>query len=109
MEHESEQTTNLCFPGHQLQENPCEPDRLLGQIPAALVNPRQVIPADPEGCIDCLKHRVEPLRQVPLVWDLELNTAVTAFRRSTHQTLTHRCRRDQERVSNTGRIEAQNG
>jgi hypothetical protein len=51
VEHQSQQAPNLRLPGHELQKDPREPDRLLGQIPAALVNAGHVIPADPEGGI----------------------------------------------------------
>ena len=90
VEHQSQQTANLGFPGHELQKDPCEPDRLLGQIPSALVNARHVIPADSEGGINSFQHGVEPLRQFTLLRDFELNAAVADLRLGTHQALPHR-------------------
>jgi hypothetical protein len=67
MEHESQQTVNLCFLGHQLQKHSCKPDRLLGEIASALVHTGHVIPANAEGGVNRFQHRVQPLRQFTLL------------------------------------------
>ncbi len=91
MEHEGQQPPNFCFTGHELQKDSREPDRLFGEVPAALVGARHIVPPDAKGGVNRFKHRVEPLRQFMLLRDFELNTAVTDLRLGTHQALTHCC------------------
>src|ERR1700734_2870948 len=61
VEHESQQSLDFCFSGHQLEKDASQPDRFLGKFPAALVSAGHVIPANPEGGIDRFQHGVEPL------------------------------------------------
>src|SRR5215469_12566942 len=92
VEHESQQTSNLRFRGHLLQEDTADPDRFLRQVPPSLVDARHVIPADAETCINSFKHSVEPLRQLTLLRNLELDAPIADLRLGPHQALAH-CRR----------------
>src|SRR5215472_3981630 len=92
VEHESQQTSNLRFRWHQVQKDTAEPDRFLRQVPPALVDARHVIPADAETGINSFEHRVEPLWQLTLLRNLELDAPIADLRLGTHQALAHRRR-----------------
>src|SRR5262249_1926705 len=92
VEHESQQTSNLRFRGHLLQEDTAEPDRFLRQAPPSLVDARHVIPADAETGINSFEYSVEALRQLPLLGNLELDAPIADLRLGTHQALAHRRR-----------------
>ena len=109
MEHKSQQTPNFCFSRHQLQKNAGEPERLLGQVTATLVDAGHIIPSNPKSGVNSFEDCVEPLRQLARLRDLELNAGTADLRLGTHQALAHGRRRYQEGVGNAGRIQTKDG
>src|SRR5262249_61453466 len=87
VEHESQQPANLGLTRHQLQKDACQPDRLFGQSPAALIDACHVVPADPKSGVDGLQDSVEALRQLALLGNLELDAAIANLCLGTNQAL----------------------
>jgi hypothetical protein len=97
VQHESQQALDLGFARHQLQKHPRKPDRFIGQIAAALVGTDHVVPANSKRSIDRLKHRLEPLRQIPFLRNFELDATTADFCLRAQQALPHRFRCDRRR------------
>src|SRR5215510_10817042 len=89
VEHEGQQSLNLCFAGHELRKHSREPDGFFGETAAALIGARHVVPANAEGGVHSLKDRIQPLRQLTWFRRFEPDTAVTDLSLGTHQTLSH--------------------
>src|ERR1700757_2447245 len=99
---------NLCFSGHELQENPRKPDSFLGQIAATLVNAKHVVPADSEGSVDRLKYGIEPPRQIALFWNFKRNTTVANLRLSAEEPLAHGFGLNKKGMCDTNCVQPQN-
>src|SRR6059058_1492013 len=67
VEGEGQQSFNLGFARHQLQEHARKPDGFLGEVAAVLVGALHVIPADSECGVNSVKHSAEPLGQFALL------------------------------------------
>src|SRR5207302_7351007 len=85
VEHERQQSLNLCFARHLLKKNSREPDGFFGETAAVLIGACHVVPADAKRGINRFKDRIQPLRQLMSLWYLEPDTAVTDLGLGTHQ------------------------
>src|SRR5580700_10006746 len=79
MKHQSQQALHFGFARHELKQDPREPDALLGQIAAALVGARHVVPTDAERGVNGFEHGVKALRQIALLRDFERNSSAADF------------------------------
>src|SRR6185312_7026861 len=95
--------------GHQLEEDAREPNGFFGETSPALVDARHCAPADSERGVDGLEHGVEPFTQLAWLRHLERNAGNADLCFDTYQALTHRRRRNQERLRDARRIEAEYG
>src|SRR5881396_2159567 len=93
--------------GHQLQKDPCKPDRFLGEVAATLVGADHVVPTDAEGGVNGLNYGVEPRRQIALLRDFERNATTADFCLRAKETLPHGLRCDEKGLGNACSIQAQ--
>src|SRR5882672_2952481 len=89
VEHERQQSLNLCLARHLLKKNSREPDGFFGESAAVLIGARHVVPANAESCVNRFKDRIQPLPECTLLRHFEPDTAVTDLGLGTHQTLSH--------------------
>src|SRR2546430_5018445 len=88
VEHERQQSLNLCFARHLLKKNSREPDGFFGETAAVLIGARHVVPADAKRSVNRFKDRIQP-PECTSFRHFEADTAVTAPSLGPHQTLSH--------------------
>src|SRR5262249_6632491 len=107
MKHESQQSLNLRFSGHQLKKHARQPDSFLREAATLLIRARHVIPSDAERCIDRFQDGIESLGQLLWLRNFEPDSAVANFCFGTHQALSHRLGRNQKGTSDAVGIESE--
>src|SRR5947208_4227636 len=108
VEHERQQSLNLCFARHLLKKNSREPDGFFGETAAVLIGARHVVPANAKRSVNRFKDRIQPPPECTSLRHFETDTAVTDLGLRTRQTLSHSFGRNQESTGDADGIEAQN-
>src|SRR2546421_12130267 len=87
VEHERQQSLNLCFARHLLKKNSREPDGFFGETAAVLIGARHVVPVNAELSENRLKYRIEQPPERTSLLHFNTDTASTHLRLVSHQTL----------------------
>ncbi len=95
------------FVGQARPQHARQPDRLVGEAPGSRIDPSGVLPPAAVGGIDRAEDRLEPLRKLMRLGDLERDTGVANLRLRPHQALRHGRRRHKEGSRDLGRVEPQ--
>ena len=89
VEHESQQSLNLCFAGHLLEKHLREPDGFFGEAAAPMVGASHVVPSNAEGGVNGLKHGIQPRCQLLAFRHFEPDAAGADLGLGSDQPLSH--------------------
>ena len=97
VQHERKQAQRLRFLRTQFSHQPAQEHGFLGEIAAGDIGPPGVGPAFPERSVDSLQHGLEPAGKVVGPRDAKRDAGLPDLVLRAHESLTHGCRRHEER------------
>ncbi len=109
MQHQREQAERFGLARQQRRHEPAEEDRLLGEIAPRDVRAARVAPAFGERGVDRVEHGPEPIGQLVVRGNPERDAGLANLGLRAREPLAHRGRRQQERGSDFGGVEAEHG
>ncbi len=107
VKHEREQPAHLGLLRQAGAQHAREPDRLVGEPPGPRIDAGRVLPRVAVGAVDRVEHGFQPLRQLARLGHLEGDAGLANLGLRAHQALSHGRRRNEKRLADLGRIEAE--